>query len=229
MSRETIVSDASNALRIQAGVLTVAAMGLPLVLSYFPARPGAAYWAEDVAVTLVPVAILVAWLHHRGVSPGALGLAPPRRALGTNEATVLTALCFLAFWLIEPVGFVVGIFFGAPNYESAFVIPGGGAGVLAITYYSISAGLSEEILFRAIPAALMIRPDDPASGLRYIIVSSVAFGAFHAGYGVSALLSTAVVSLVASALYIAIRNVWPFVIGHAAYDLWAFTSHLPGG
>jgi len=111
------------------------------------------------------------------------------------------------------------------SYSDAF--PSGPVASLAVlAYVSLSAAFVEEIIYRGLPAAyLSARMALPRLKLLYPLISALAFALIHWENGSREFVATFLLGIVLAALYIRIRNLWPFVVGHAVTDMLAFTGY----
>jgi len=131
------------------------------------------------------------------------------------------------FWIsYVPVSATLGRFLGSELSSFTYfnVLPETHAArVLVAIYFSISAGVFEEIMYRALPwvyfSLLNLRRPNIVS---YALISSVLFGFAHWENGLHEVFATFALGFVACVLYAKIRNIWPFVIAHTWIDLSAF-------
>jgi membrane protease YdiL (CAAX protease family) len=195
--------------------------GLYLDEAYRASRP--LFWFLDIAqFVLVPLASLWALRRFAGVGPRDYGLGPllgPRDRLVTLAAYPLVVAVFAAGYAFARI---VTLFLPWEWPATAFlysqVIPLNPPGALAmLAYLSLSAAFVEEIFYRGLPA-LCLRP-----GL-YPLVSAAAFAVIHWESGTRELVAMFLLGVVLAALYLRIRNLWPFVAGHAVTDMLAFTG-----
>jgi len=80
-----------------------------------------------------------------------------------------------------------------------------------------SEALAEEIVFRGLPA-LWLRAQ------AYPLASAAAFAAIHWESGTREVVAAFLLGVGLAALYLRVRNLWPFVAGHAVTDMLAFTG-----
>lgn len=216
----------SNALRIKAGAFILGVIALPIAANVVWRSEHVVFWIVFEVITVIPALLLVVWLVHRGVSLRMLGLSDPRRTFTDGQVIAFSGLALILFAVVGALAIFVESFFGFVEPEPP-PVPEGLAGMLTIVYYSLTAALVEETLFRGVPAALVLIDESERNRLTYILASGVAFGAWHESYGWSVAIACALVGFAVAALYVAIRNLWPLIAAHFAYDVWAFWPLLP--
>jgi len=188
-----------------------------------------AFWWVDLAkFVFVPAAVLVCLARYGGMRPRNYGLAWPRTTAeretllgnGLLASVVLVPLYFLtremigrAFPDVSPVEF---------GYETALptlqVLRW-----LAIGYYAVSAGLIEEVVFRALPWAWCKGLRGKGVPAAYVLATSALFGLAHWENGAQDVFTATVFGLAAAALYLRLRNLWPIVAAHVITDVIAFS------
>jgi membrane protease YdiL (CAAX protease family) len=184
----------------------------------------ALFWLLDIVqFALVPALSL--WLLYRiaGVRPRDYGLGTivaPKQ--GAASALALYALVVAVFAGGYGFARVLTLFIPWEWPATAFLysqaIPQHPGGALAmVAYLALSAAFVEEIFYRGLPA-LCVRQD------LYPVVSAAAFAAIHWESGTRDVAATFLLGLVLALLYLRIRNLWPFVAGHAVTDMLAFTG-----
>jgi uncharacterized protein len=88
-------------------------------------------------------------------------------------------------------------------------------------FYVLISSPLQEIVCRAIPKLIAERMG--ASGISYVLFSSLIFSLMHLAYGDGALLiNTFLAGVVWSAAYLLTRNIWPIIASHATVGLFAF-------
>ncbi len=97
------------------------------------------------------------------------------------------------------------------------------AGALGTVGYSfLGAGLVEDLLFRG-PVVLAARL---GAGRRLclplVVLSGLLFGLWHSDHGVLNALSTGLWGLLLAGYAARRRSLWPVVLAHGLYDVWAF-------
>jgi len=181
------------------------------------------FWFLDLAqFVLVPLASVWALWRFAGVRPRDYGLGPLAGAQPPSFALVLYLLVIAAFAYGYGFAKLLALFVPWEWPATAFVytqaFPHHAAGSLALlAYLSISEALAEEIVFRGRPA-LWLRAQ------AYPLASAAAFAAIHWESGTREVVATFLLGVVLAALYLRVRNLWPFVAGHAVTDMLAFTG-----
>jgi membrane protease YdiL (CAAX protease family) len=183
----------------------------------------ALFWLLDaLQFAVVPAASLWALARFAGVRPPDYGLGSlvgPHGALAALPVYVLViAACVLGYGAGRILAHLIALEWNATGFDYTQAIPRRPvAGLLVLLYLSLSAGLVEEIVFRGLPA-LCLRPTV------YPVVSAAAFAAIHWESGSRAVFAAFFLGVVLAALYLWLRNLWPFVAGHAVSDMLAFTG-----
>jgi membrane protease YdiL (CAAX protease family) len=94
--------------------------------------------------------------------------------------------------------------------------------LLAVFYLAISAGFSEEILFRG----LLRRVFGPGliQTAAFVVISAVAFASVHLFGGHAKAAYAFGHGLAAAAIYAVTGNLWPVIVGHSLIDLYRFSA-----
>jgi membrane protease YdiL (CAAX protease family) len=111
------------------------------------------------------------------------------------------------------------------NYRDALPPPGPDTGwwrLLALLHFCVSAGLVEELYYRAAFDRLFPRGWLPA--IAYVITSSIVFTGAHWEGGLPNLAEALTIGLAAATLFRATQNLWPLVIAHIAIDWYWLTA-----
>ena len=84
---------------------------------------------------------------------------------------------------------------------------------------AVTAGITEEISYRALPLLMLIDvlPDDTKA--LAAVLSAIAFGIAHVYQGAGGVLSTAFMGLVFAALYLYSGSLWPSIATHVLIDI----------
>lgn len=186
----------------------------------------AGFWFADGVTHVAVPALMLAWLALRhDVKPRDYGLAGWRG--GRGELLGLTVLAVGLFWIsYKPVA----TFFGhVLQSESALVtyvdvMPAQPpARFLVALYFSLSAAVFEEIMYRGLPHVYFMRGWRVARPGLYLLSSTVLFGMAHWENGAHEIVGTACLGLFACALYLKIRTLWPLIGAHFVVDMASFT------
>ena len=183
----------------------------------------ALFWLLDaLQFAVVPAVSLWALARFAGVRPRDYGLGPLTGAHGPLAAlpvyALVVAVCVLGYGAGRILTLFIAVEWSATGFDYRQAIPRSlVASVLVLLYLSLSAGLVEEIVFRALPALCL-----PAH--LYPVVSAAAFAAIHWESGSRVVVTAFALGLVLAGLYLWLRNLWPFVAGHALTYMLAFTG-----
>jgi membrane protease YdiL (CAAX protease family) len=182
------------------------------------------FWLLDVLqFVLVPAASVWALARFAGVAPRDYGLGALTGGQRPAAALAIYALVVFAYvfgyGVARLLAFFVGWEWHASGFDYSQAAPRNALGaLLVLLYLSLSAGVVEEIVFRGLPA-LFLPPR------LYPLLSAAAFGLIHWESGGRVVIATFLVGVVLAALYLRVRNLWPFVAGHAITDMLAFTGN----
>lgn len=183
----------------------------------------ALFWALDLAqFVVVPWLSLWALQRFAGVAPRHYGLGPIVGRQGVFLALIafplVIVVCVLGYGLAKILALFTPWGWQASAFLYSRAIPGSPAGALAVLLYlSLTAAFVEEIFYRGLPALFLSRP-------LYPLVSAAAFALIHWESGTREVVATFLLGLLLAALYLRLRNLWPFVAGHAVTDMLAFTG-----
>ncbi len=188
----------------------------------------AAYWIVDVlSHLLIPALMLFLLAKFYRVYPRDYGFGGLTVATRTIDLIGLTLIVGIMFWIsYVPVSAMLGSLLGSELSAFTYfnVLPEAGIGhILVVVYFSVSAGIFEEIMYRGLPwryFSLLTEKRTPV--ISYALISSILFGFAHWENGLHEVFATFTLGFVACVLYAKIRNIWPFVIAHIGIDLAAF-------
>lgn len=187
----------------------------------------ALFWLFDpFKFVVLPIAALL-WLARTFfVTPDKYGLA----SVAEHESWLqflgftlfLTALLYLIY---QAADMFFWMLFGRPETASFYknMAPTGLLRVPVVLYFAATAGLVEEIFFRALPLLYLQQrfPKSIPTGL-YVLSTSALFGVSHWENGAHEVLATFTYGIFASLFYVKLRDLWPLVGAHALIDLWVF-------
>lgn len=177
--------------------------------------------------------LLSCWALRRfaQVSPQHYGLGRLVHDEDLISALVLFGVVTFIFTFGYPVARLIASYFpwfwgpSSFSYEQALPINPAWA-IVAVLFFSFSAGLVEEVFFRGLPALyLEARLSPQRLKLIYPLVSALAFSLIHWENGSRELVATFLLGLLAAYFYLLIRNLWPFIVGHAFTDIFAFAGY----
>lgn len=182
-----------------------------------------AFYAVDILQwIIVPSLMWLYVLRPLGIRPKSFGLSP-RPIILTCQ--VLCAACLLWF-SYRPAHFYAYrlLWPYAGSFGYAGIIPAAAPwSVLAAFYFSATAAVVEEIVFRGLPwLYLSTFLPSRRCGFWYLLITPVLFAACHSEQGPHGVIATWVFGLVMAVLYGHIRNLWPLILAHFAIDMAAF-------
>ncbi len=106
-------------------------------------------------------------------------------------------------------------------YDS--IMPQGNLHFPLALYYAVTAGVTEEIIFRGLPLLyLKEKCGKSFSRTGYVLVTSVLFAAAHWENGSHEVAATFIFGVIGALLYLQLHELWPLIGAHALVDLWAF-------
>ncbi len=123
----------------------------------------------------------------------------------------------VSFYLFEGVFGTVQIVNHTNVYRDV-ISDSGKSSILIILYYSITAGVVEELYYRGICRTFI------KNKLCFVLSSSLLFSAAHWGDGGAKLFATFILGLVYAWVYVKIKNLWPLIISHALMDILLFAN-----
>lgn len=187
------------------------------------------YLADAVQWIVVPSLVWLFVLHPAGILPKDFGLdfschrKQPVEAMGLF--LFISLLLWAAFSPVNEVAYrVLWRYAGDSTYGDAIPthLPWR---TLVVFYYSISAALVEEVVFRGLPwayACLVLPTPRKERVVWYVVITSLLFAATHSEQGPHGMIAALSFGIVAAFLYTKIQNLWPFVAGHFVSDVLAF-------
>jgi membrane protease YdiL (CAAX protease family) len=191
--------------------------------SYSPAL----YWLFDgIKFVLLPAAILI-WLGRRhGITPARYGM----RAVAENESwvhflglTIFIAIMLYAVYIATHLFTWIILDFPESTAFYKSIRPDGLLRVPVVLYYAITAGVVEEIFWRALPLLyLSERFGKQLPKGAYVVTTAILFGAAHWENGPHEALATCIFGMFASAFYLKLRDLWPLIGAHTLIDVWGF-------
>lgn len=187
----------------------------------------ALYWVFDfLKFVVVPAAAALVLAKRYGLRPRHYGL----RGIAEHETwghfigltiflALILALTYYATWhiawrLLRPEA-------ALPFYQE--INPKGLLRIPVTLYMGVTAGVVEEVLFRGLPLLYLERrfpnslPRKP-----YILGTALLFGLVHWGDGPHQVLATFAFGVLAAALYLRLRDLWPLITAHAIIDIYTF-------
>lgn len=192
----------------------------------FAASP-AAYWAADALQFLV-LPLAAAWaLARAGLPPPAYGFAAPRNRREAFDLASAGVLVLGVFALTYHLGGkltlqALGAAAQTPD-AGPDLPPRGVARAAIVAYLALTAAFVEEAVYRgAWWAWLRARLGEARAAPPYVLSSAFVFGWIHSEQGLHLVAGTFVLGAAACLLYLRLRSLWPFVLAHAAMNLYLF-------
>lgn len=216
----------SDAILIGIGPLVVLFIADGFFKQSLYAYSPAAFWIFD-ALKFVVLPAIVGWLlySHFDIKPAHYGL----RTIAENESAVhfLGLVIFLAVILAVVYYVTWHISFRAlrPVTPPAFystIIPHGPLHFPVVLYFSLTAGVTEEIVCRGLPLLYLRERFSVPGRAAYVFVTALLFAAAHWENGTHAVAATFLYGIFSGILYLRLRDLWPFIGAHALIDLWGF-------
>lgn len=187
----------------------------------------ALYWIFDFFKFVVVPAGALVWLARRvRVVPSQYGMRRPAEHESWLHFIGLVAFLAFVLYLLYYVAFVASWIALRPPESTPFyksIVPDGLLRVPTALYLAVTAGLVEEVFFRALPLTYLSERFPtrvPVAG--YVLTTSLLFGVAHSGNGDHDVIATFIFGLFAAFFYLKLRDVWPLVGAHALIDLWHF-------
>ena len=175
------------------------------------------FWVFDAITWIVVPAIAFYLLSKRPeVSLASIGLTTfvidRRSYIGIASLAFVLSFLFLAVTTISERYSQIA-FPAEPWFRYSWMIPESAMGqTIVATYYAITSGLVEEVLYRGYLFRISQYFTYPKAG--FLCLGPVLFALAHWEGGVSAIVSAYILGLVASLVYLVLKNVWPLAIGH---------------
>ena len=177
------------------------------------------YWAVEILTWVVlPAVLLWALFRSEAVTAPDLGLHGLVR--GRDDGPLLIEYAVLwsfAMYFLYVAGSAFANAhlpdFWKVRFDYSLAMPKDGPARVAVAlFFSLSAGIIEEIWFRGMLRRLL------GSGVVFVIVSAAFFGLIHWELGTRQLFATTLWGLVAALVYLRIGNLLPLIAAHAATD-----------
>ena len=190
------------------------------------------YWiVEIITWIIIPIILLTISIKKNLFTLNDIGL---KLTLNLKIKRELNILLFLLLIIIVPVILYYGytsarelsfklfpINYGVIEFNYYSVIPRFGIKqLIAVIFFSITAGFVEEIYFRGL--FWKITENIKYNAIIYILISSIIFSTVHWEGGIQNLFATFVFGLICSSFYIKFKNLWPLIFGHFIVDFILF-------
>ena len=188
-----------------------------------------AFWIFDVTkFVILPATIL--WLLYRyfQVKPTEYGIAGAAEGQAWWEFIGLVVFLALILYVVYLVAWSLSPKTLWPTPTQHFyqaILPQGILHFPVAIYYAVTAGVTEEIIFRGLPLLyLKERYGKSFSRAGYVVVTSILFGAAHWENGSREVGAAFFFGVFSSLLYLQLRELWPLIGAHALTDLWGFAG-----
>jgi len=191
----------------------------------YRASPGIFWIADVVTHVVIPAVMLIILMKYCRITPADYGLAAPHNGLGEMLGLVVFATGL--YWIsYKPVAAFFGhLLLSEPSpLTYVDVIPEQPLAKMAVAlYFSSSAAVFEEIMYRGLPLlyATRVLPRTRVA-VSYTFVSAILFGLAHWENGVHEVIGTATLGVVACAMYLKTRTLWPLIGAHFLIDMMSF-------
>jgi membrane protease YdiL (CAAX protease family) len=197
---------------------------------FFPPNSLAQFWAVDLCShVIIPIVLLVILWRWNGITPAYLGFTTVVRDKKRLEFwpavityTVLLAAAYFSGYL---VGLALENYLNLPRRMAyGLMVPEEKiASIAVILYFSITAGLFEEIFYRGLYQLAWDFVSPSMSKSVVVISSAIVFAMVHWASGFPAIVGSFLFGLVAAGLFIKQRDLRPLVVGHTLIGVFIFT------
>jgi membrane protease YdiL (CAAX protease family) len=187
----------------------------------------ALYWAFDtLKFVVIPAAALVFLARRYGIRPRDYGLRRPGEGESWTQLAVLTIFLALILMLAYQVSWYIALIVLRPDWMAPFYKDINATGLLRIPvtiYLAVTAGVAEEILFRALPLLYLERRlGSRLRAFHFVLGSALLFAAIHWRNGTHEVVATFAYGLLAAAVYYRLRDLLPLILAHVVIDLIEF-------
>ena len=211
--------------------LAIFALSVPSLANgfYNPvlAQSAVLYWTAEFFTWIAWPTVWFLVLYRRGLTLADLGLTLPSPIYrGLLPFMGVTLLLFpLSFVFYGLIGYVAQIMISDNWLDQGFRYPSqipadGTWRVIGAIYLAATAGVVEEIVFRALPR--LLADNSWISSFFYVLSSSVLFACVHWENGQIALVETFFWGMSMAGLFLATRSLWPGIIIHFLTDFVIF-------
>lgn len=194
-------------------------------------------WPLSTAIYSLLIVVPVLWIMRCSrVNWRYYGVVKPLWALDVATGIGLVGVTFAAYWVFRAVAVTLSwivpgmselLEIVGPELRHHGSAPADGHGWLLLILVMLASALAEEVVCRG----YLIRRLTDLTGNRWtgIVGSAAFFGSYHIYQGSFSALSVMFLGVVMGALFVWVGRLWPFVLGHAAYNvvnaaLWAMSS-----
>jgi len=185
------------------------------------------YWGfEAICWLVLPAIVLAVLVRSAGLRFADLGFHT--KIFGGRSVAWLVLACAFACQMyykgyLHAYEFARTLLPGESIFDYRSMIPERGLGRIAVVlYFSLSAAFVEEIYFRGL--LLKIATFGRNAAATFMAVSPVLFALIHWKSGMANLAATYLLGLGVALAFVLVRNIWPFVAGHAFTDFMRFSA-----
>jgi membrane protease YdiL (CAAX protease family) len=190
----------------------------------------AVFWLLDVVhFVVLPSALLIYFRYCCNLRPADYGFIKPGPAYPLVEllgSCVFTAIFMqMVYSVVHSASlnlfYMVGYL--PPHFGYSAVVPDGLLHLPVVIYLAVTAGFSEEVMFRGVPYKLISDNGKIKHKNRfYILSTSVLFAAIHWEGGYPDLVAAFAFGVLAAWFYLTYKNIWPLIGAHFLVDAYAF-------
>ena len=170
----------------------------------------------------IPCISLLLLRNYCGIHWKDLGLVNIRNLSVSPGTFVRVAVVFVSLWMASMTEGAFRLIFIPPSNAFSYenFMPRGNMKNVVLIYLALTAAVVEEIYFRGF-LAWFLKADTNSVIYRvgFVLLSSALFALGHLEYGIAKSLSSLIFGLVASTLYLRLRNVWYLIFGHLLINL----------
>jgi membrane protease YdiL (CAAX protease family) len=202
-----------------------------LISSFFRrelyAHSAALYWLFDFAkFVILPAAALAILARRYAIRPRDYGMRGVAEHETWGHFLGLNIFLMLILNLVYHVTLYVTWLVLGPEVAQPFyhaINPTGWLRLPGTIYLSVTAGLVEEIFFRALPLLYLERRfGDAVPRKTYVLGTAILFAIIHWGNGPYEVVATFAFGVLAAILYLRLRDLWPLIGAHVIIDAIGF-------
>ncbi len=182
------------------------------------------YWSFEILIwTLVPLAIFYIANKKGNLIAADIGIST--RIIGRSSLFLVVIFCLVFAPLDYSIyrlflGLSSNYFDGGYVFSYFSVIPESGLSrILVIWYFALTAGIVEELYYRGFLYKISQFYSHP--NVIYLFISPLIFSLVHWESGLANVAATYVFGVILALVFIALKNIWPLIVGHVFTDyLW---------
>lgn len=181
----------------------------------------ATYWIIELTIwILLPIVIFSALSKHTNLYLYNLGMNS--KIIGVESIWAIVLGCFFLSPLIYMIytwlySYFQAVYPSQPFFSYHQVLPENPLSrTLTAFYFAITAGIVEELYFRGLLFKLVEQLK--YGSIVFVGLSPILFAAIHWENGLSNVLATFTFGILSALLFLALKNLWPLIIGHGFTD-----------